>query len=144
MFTGTYQNSIDSKNRMIIPAKYREALGYRCVVTKGLDGRCLYIFSVTEWESFMKKLSGLPTLDSGTRQLMRHFYAGANECEIDKQGRMLISQELREYANIEKELVTVGFLDKIEVWSKAEWDDMEKIEPDEIAQKLATYGINGI
>jgi len=144
MFTGTYPNSIDAKNRMIIPAKFRDVLQDRCVLTKGLDGRCLYIFSAAAWESFMKKLSDLPGLDAGTRQLMRHFYAGANECEIDKQGRILISQDLREYAKIEKELMTIGFQDKIEVWSKTEWDNLEKIEPSEIAQKLAGYGINGI
>jgi len=142
MFTGTYQNSIDGKNRMIIPSKYRDELGHRCVLTKGLDGRCLYIFSLQDWEGFMKKLSELPALDINSRQLMRHFYAGASECDIDKQGRIIISQDLREYAGIEKDLVTIGFQDKIEVWSKAEWENIEKIEPSEIAQKLAAYGIS--
>ena len=140
MFTGTNHNSIDAKNRMIIPSNYRDELGHRCFLAKGLE-RCLYVFSVHEWESFMKKLSELPALDINSRDLMRHFYAGANECEIDKQGRIIISHDLREYANIEKDLVTIGFGDKIEVWSKAEWDNREKIEPGEIAQKLAGYGI---
>jgi len=129
---------------MFIPAKYRDEFESRCVLTKGIDGKCLYIFTVPEWENFMKKLSALPALDMSSRQLLRHFYANANECEIDKQGRVIISQDLREYARIEKDLVTVGFQDKIEVWSKAEWDSMEKIEPSEIAQKLAGYGIHGI
>jgi len=144
MFTGTYPNSIDLKNRVIIPSKFRDELGQRCLWTKGFDGRCLYIFSVSEWENFMQRLSALPSLDAGARQLIKHFSAGAKDCDIDRQGRVVIPQELREYANIEKELVTIGLMNKIEVWSKAEWDNIEKIEPDEIAQKLAGYGIHGL
>jgi MraZ protein len=143
MFMGKYQNSIDVKSRMIIPSKYRDVLGRACVLTKGMD-KCLYIYSMQEWESFMKKLSALPTSDINSRQFMRHFYANANECEIDKQGRIVIPQNLREYAGIEKDLVTVGVLDKIEVWSKTEWDNTENgagLEPDEIAQRMTEYGI---
>ena len=120
MLMGKYLNSIDLKSRMIIPAKYREELGYRCVLTRGID-KCLYIYPTTEWERFMKKLSELPSSDANVRAFIRHFYANAVECEIDKQGRMIIPQELREYASIEKELVTIGILDKIEIWSKEEW-----------------------
>ena len=143
MFMGKYQNSIDAKSRMIIPSKVRDELGYRCVLTKGMD-KCLYIYSMAEWEKFMKKLSALPTSDINSRQFMRHFYANANECEIDTQGRIVIPQELRAYAAIEKDLVTVGVLDKIEVWSKAEWDNAEngtQPSPSEIAQRMAEYGI---
>ena len=142
MFTGTYQNLIDSKNRMIIPAKFRDELGHRCFLTKGIDGKCLYIFSVSEWEGFVKKLLELSTLDKDARELRRNFSAGANECEIDKQGRVVIPQELREHANIEKELVTVGNLDRIEVWSEAEWDNRGNDEMSETAQRLAGYGIH--
>jgi len=128
---------------MIIPSKHRDELGYHCVLTKGMD-KCLYIYSLTDWENFMKKLSTLPTSDLSSRQFMRHFYANACECEIDKQGRIVIPQDLREYANIEKELVTVGVLDKIEVWSKMEWENAEngtQPDPSQIAQKMAEYGI---
>jgi len=143
MFMGKVQNSIDVKSRMIVPSKYRDELGYRCVLTKGMD-KCLYIYSMQEWENFMKKLSALPTSDINSRQFMRHFYANANECEIDKQGRIVIPQNLREYAEIEKDLVTVGVLDKIEIWSKTEWDKAEngtELEPGEIAQRMTEYGI---
>ena len=143
MFMGKYQNSIDIKGRMIIPSKYRDALGYRCVVTKGMD-KCLYIYSIQEWENFMEKLSALPKSDINSRQFMRHFYANANECEIDKQGRIGIPQDLREYAKIEKDLVTVGVLDKIEIWSKDEWDNAENgttLDPTEISQRMTEYGI---
>ena len=128
---------------MIIPSKYRDELGYRCILTKGMD-KCLYIYSMPEWENFKQKLSALPQSDQNSRQFVRNFYVNAIECEIDKQGRIVISQDLREYAGIEKELITVGVLDKIEVWSKSEWDNAEngtQPSPSEIAQKMMEYGI---
>lgn len=105
MFMGKYQNSIDAKNRMIVPSKYREELGYKCVLTKGID-KCLYIYPMSEWERFMTKLSALPSSDMNARAFVRHFYANAVECEVDRQGRLTIPQELRDYAGIDKELVT--------------------------------------
>ncbi len=143
MLMGKYQNSIDIKGRMIVPSKYREELGCRCVLTRGID-RCLYIYPMNQWDRFMEKLSALPTTDPNARAFVRHFYANAVECDIDKQGRMGIPQELREYAKIEKELVTVGLLDKIEIWSKTEWSDAEEeadLSPSDIANKMAEYGI---
>lgn len=143
MFMGKYQNSIDTKNRMIIPSKYRDELGYRCVLTKGID-KCLYIYPMAEWESFMDKLSKLPSADSNARAFIRHFYANAVECEVDRQGRVTLPQELREYAGIERELVTVGILQKIEIWSKKEWEDTEngpQLQTGEFAAKMLEYGI---
>ena len=129
---------------MIIPSKFRDKLGDGCVLTRGMD-RCLYIYSMQEWENFTKKFSELPTSDINIRRSLRHFYANATgELEIDKQGRIVIPQELKEYANIEKDLITVGFLDKIEVWSKEEWENAEngtEPDPSEVAQKLKEYGI---
>ena len=119
MLMGKFQNSIDAKSRMIVPAKFREQLGYKCVLTMGID-RCLYIYPMAEWEKFMNKLSALPMSDANARAFIRHFYANAVESEIDKQGRITLTADLREYANIDKELVTIGNLDKIEVWSKEE------------------------
>ncbi|PWM67976.1 MAG: cell division/cell wall cluster transcriptional repressor MraZ [Eubacteriales Family XIII. Incertae Sedis bacterium] len=143
MFMGKYQNSIDAKNRMIVPSKYREELGYKCVLTKGID-KCLYIYPMSEWERFMTKLSALPSSDMNARAFVRHFYANAVECEVDRQGRLTIPQELRDYAGIDKELVTIGILDKIEIWSRAEWENAEdgpQLAPEDIAQKMAEYGI---
>ncbi|WP_246213147.1 division/cell wall cluster transcriptional repressor MraZ [Aminipila butyrica] len=140
---GKYQNSIDAKGRMIVPAKYREELGYRCVVTRGMD-KCLYIYPMVQWEKFMEKLAKLPTADANARAFVRHFYANAVEGDIDKQGRLGIPQELREYANIEKDLVTVGLLDKIEIWSRKEWSEAEEeaeLSPNNIAAQMAEYGI---
>ena len=143
MFMGKYHNSIDAKNRMIVPSKYREELGYKCVLTKGID-KCLYIYPMSEWERFMTKLSALPSSDMNARAFVRHFYANAVECEVDRQGRLTIPQELRDYAGIDKELVTIGILDKIEIWSRAEWENAEdgpQLAPEDIAQKMAEYGI---
>lgn len=144
MFMSKYFNSIDAKNRMIVPSKYRDELGYRCVVTKGID-KCLYVYPMDEWERFMKKLSALPSADPNARAFIRHFYANAVECEMDRQGRMTLPQELREYAGIDKELVTVGILDKLEVWGREVWDDEkegpQQLAPADFARKMAEYGI---
>ena len=143
MLMGKFQNSIDAKSRTIVPAKFREQLGYKCVLTMGID-RCLYIYPMAEWEKFMNKLSALPMSDANARAFIRHFYANAVESEIDKQGRITLPADLREYANIDKELVTIGNLDKIEVWSKEEWDskdNMAQLSPAEVSQKMVEYGI---
>lgn len=143
MLMGKYQNSIDDKGRMIVPAKYRDELGKKCILTVSID-KCLNIYPMQQWESFMEKLSKLPTSDPNARAFVRHFYANAVECEIDKQGRISITPELRHYAELEKELITVGLLDKIEIWSKNAWEENSKssgITPQEIALKMEQYGI---
>ena len=141
MFHGTYRNSIDSKNRMIIPSKFRELLGEEFVMTKGLDG-CLSIYPQEEWESFEEKLRALPLTNKNARTLTRFFVAGACTCELDKQGRILVPQTLREFAGLEKDVVLAGNLNRIEVWSKEAWarncdfDDM-----DSIAEGMQEMGI---
>ncbi len=143
MLMGNYKNSIDAKCRMIIPSKIREELGNSCVLTRGMD-ECLYIYPMDTWDSFRKKLSALPTADPGARRFVRHFYANAVECEIDKQGRITIPQELREYAHIEKDLVTVGLNDKVEIWSRDLWEDAEDsalMNPADFAKAMVQYGI---
>ena len=141
MFMGTYNNSIDAKNRMIVPSKHRDQLGGRCVLTKGMD-RCLNIYSMAEWEKQMDKIEALPESDPKVRAFIRHFCANAVDCEFDKQGRIIIPAELKEYAGIDKELVTMGAMRKIEVWSKEIWDapdNENKMDSDEFAESLAQY-----
>ena len=126
MFMGTTHNSIDEKNRMIVPSKLRAGLGSRCVLTKGLD-RCLYIYTMEDWEKQM---------------FIRHFCANAAECEFDKQGRIGIPQELKAYAGIEKELVTMGAMSKIEIWARDVWeapDNENRMESEDFAKALAAY-----
>ncbi len=145
MLMGKTYNSTDAKNRMIIPSKYRDELGYKCVLTKGND-KCLYIYPVREWEIVREKLSSLPTSDKGIRAYIRKIYSNAVECEIDKQGRLTLPTELREFAGIEKDLVTVGMMDKVEIWSRQEWEALEhspeaEANDPELEAKLASLGI---
>lgn len=140
---GEFQNSIDAKGRMIVPAKFREELGYRCVLTKGLD-KCLYIYPMSEWEKLKDKLSQLPMSDPEARKFVRYMYANAQECEMDKQGRISIASQLRDYAQIKKELVTVGILDKVEIWSKQVYESSDSgmdQEPGQFAAQMKAYGI---
>ena len=141
MFMGTFNNSIDAKNRMIVPSKHRDQLGGRCVLTKGMD-KCLYIYSMNEWDKQMDKIEALPESDPKVRAFIRHFCANAVDCEFDKQGRIVIPAELKEYAGIDKELVTRGAMRKIEVWSKEVWDapdNENKMDSEEFAESLAQY-----
>lgn len=146
MFVGKYNNSIDSKSRVIVPAKFRDELEGRCIIAKSLD-RCLTIYPLVQWEKFVEeKLEILPAGNPQARKLKRHFYSSAAECDVDKQGRLTIPQELKEYAGIEKELITVGSDKTIEVWSREHWED--ELDPDtgelmnasEVAESMEQYG----
>ncbi|MDO4833860.1 MAG: division/cell wall cluster transcriptional repressor MraZ [Bacillota bacterium] len=149
MFVGKYQNSIDSKSRLIIPSKFREELGGRCVVAMSLD-KCLTISTMEEWEKFLGELSQLPMSNPEARVIRRYFNQSAAVCDVDKQGRVTIPQELREYAGITKELVTMGNINNIEVWSRENWDSLafaqdgesmniSEIDASAIAEKLGQY-----
>ena len=135
MFMGEYSHSIDAKGRLIIPSKFREQLGEEFVLTKGLDG-CLFIFPNDEWVIFEEKLKALPLTNKSARTFSRFFVAGAASCELDKQGRILVPQTLREFAGLEKDVILAGNLSRVEVWSKEKWsencnyDDMDSIAAD--------------
>ena len=105
-----------------MPAKLKEDIGEKFVITKGLDG-CLFVYSEKEWQNFEEKLRTFPLTNKDARALMRFFLAGAMECEIDKQGRFLIAGNLREFAGLEKEIVVAGVSDRAEIWDKAKWDE---------------------
>ena len=132
MFMGEYNHTIDAKGRLIVPSKFREALGDEFVVTKGMDG-CLFVFDNSEWQAFVKKLRDLPMIDKEARQFTRFFLAGAASLEGDKQGRILLPAVLREFAGITKDAVLVGVGSRVEIWSKDRWEgtvtyqDMEEI-----------------
>lgn len=117
MLLGKSTNTLDPKGRVIIPATFREDLNTRFFMTRGLD-KCLYIYSTKEWESFVERLrTSLPSSKQGNRDAIKHFIHNAVECEIDKQGRILIPQELRVYAMLDKEILFVGDYSKVEVWN---------------------------
>lgn len=141
MFMGEYNHTIDTKGRLIIPAKFREQLGNEFVVTKGLDG-CLFVFPMNEWELFEQKLRTLPLTQKSARKFTRFFVAGATECELDKQGRILLPQTLREFAQLEKDVVLSGNLNRVEIWSKANWTDNNAYDDmDDIAEQMTDLGL---
>ena len=143
MFTGTFQNSIDSKNRMIIPSRYRDQLGGHCMLTRGFD-KCLYIYSLEDYKVLVDKIRKLPQSDRDVRKFIREFFSNTEECHLDSQGRILIPQHLRDYAGISKNLVTKGALDKIEIWSTEVLSDPEgenMMDNDEFVRKLDMYDL---
>ena len=138
---GEYNHTIDTKGRLIIPSKFREALGDEFVVTKGLDG-CLFVYDNEEWQNFEGKLKTLPLTNKDARQFVRFFLAGAAAVEVDKQGRILLPSVLREFAGLEKEVVLVGVASRVEIWSKEKWESAAAYEDmEEIAEHMAELGI---
>ena len=141
MLIGEYEHSLDTKGRLIMPAKLRQDMGDKFIVTKGLDG-CLFAFSQNEWLNFETKLKSLPLSDKNARNFVRFFLSGATECELDKQGRFLIPNNLRIAANLEKDTVIIGVGTRLEIWDKATWDKCdENISADEIAENMTMLGI---
>lgn len=140
MFKGEYSHSVDAKGRIIMPAKFREILGEEFVVTKGLDG-CLFVYPNKEWENIENKFREIPLTSKDARKFSRFFFAGAADCEVDRQGRVLIPSVLREFAGLNKEVVLVGVLNRIEIWSKERWQENEYDDMDEIAEHMAALGL---
>lgn len=140
MYMSEYNHTIDAKGRLIIPSKFRENLGEHFVVTKGLDG-CLLIYDNEEWADFEEKLKELPTSQKAARQFVRFFLAGASEVETDKQGRILIPGNLREFAGLDKDVVLVGVGKKIEIWDKIRYEESASDEDIEaISEKMLEMG----
>jgi len=143
LFIGEYQHSVDPKGRVIMPARFREELGLRFVLTKGLD-HCLFGFTLAEWENLSRKLRTLPLASKDARAFTRFFFAGATECELDGQGRILIPAHLREYAKLEKELTIIGVSTRIEFWSKEQWGGYNEdpaLDQEAIVERMAELGI---
>ena len=141
MLIGEFEHSLDAKGRLIMPSKFREDIDDKFIVTKGLDG-CLFGFSLVEWKNFEEKLRSLPISNKDARDFSRFFFAGAIECEIDKQGRFLVSSNLRNFANFKKDVVIIGMNSRIEIWAKDRWNGEDNsISADEIASKMEMLGI---
>lgn len=143
MFMGEYQHSLDAKGRLIIPAKFREDLGEGVVLTRGLDN-CLFLFPSDEWSILETKLKTLPLTKSGARQFVRFLFSGATESDLDKQGRINLPVNLREFACIEKDAVVIGVSNRVEIWSKEKWDSyVESAEEsfEDIAENIVDLGI---
>ena len=144
MFIGEYHHTIDDKGRIIIPAKFREALGDMFIVTRGIEN-CLFIYSIESWNKICEKLNSLPFTKKDARVFTRFFMSGATEVELDKQGRANISSPLIKYANINKDCVIIGTGDRLEIWAQESWDDFfdsTKDNMSDIAENLFNESVN--
>lgn len=143
MLLGEYQHNLDAKGRMAVPAKFRQQLAAGAIITRGLD-RCLFIFSGKEWEILAQKLIALPLAQANSRAFTRLMLAGATDVDLDKQGRILIPDYLREYAGLKKQTIVAGLYNRIEVWDSESWKQYKaktESQSDEIAEKLGELGI---
>ncbi len=143
MFMGEYQHNIDSKGRLIIPAKFREHFAEGFVITRGLD-QCLFGYPIEEWRKLEEKLKKLPVTKKDARAFTRFFFSGATEVEIDKQGRINIPMNLLSHAHIEKECVILGVSNRIEIWAQQSWQDYFTESEDsfnEIAENMIDFDI---
>ena len=139
MLLGEYEHTIDDKNRLTLPARFREALSEGVVVTRGMDG-CLYAYPRADWQEQLSRVSSLDPLSSEGRKLQRHFFSGAAEAELDKQGRIMIPGALLRYAGLEREVVVAGIHDHLEIWDRETWRrELNEVEgsAEHVAERLA-------
>ena len=143
MFIGEYTHTIDHKKRLAIPSKFRPGLGKKAVVTRGLDN-CLVVYPITEWKKKAEKLQNLPTSRVDARGFVRLLLAGATDVTLDKLGRILIPDSLKNYAGLEKNVAIIGISNRIEIWNEEKWGEYKKStekEVGDIAQRLEELGI---
>ncbi len=139
MLTGKYRHALDTKARIILPAKIREQLGSPITVLRGSD-RCLTLYSAEEWEIYAQKISALPRTQ--VRELTRYLYSNSMEVKPDAQGRVLLPSELLKFAGIEKNMVTVGCGRYAEIWAEEIWNEQHLDEaPPDYAKLLAELGL---
>lgn len=143
MLIGEYNHNLDVKGRLIIPSKLRLALGDSFVITKGLDG-CLFIYPKKEWNIISSKLKELSITNKDARAFVRFFFSGASECSLDKQGRVLIPDNLRQYAGLIKEVMIIGLSTRLEIWNIDKWENylsIDNLSYENIAEKMTELGI---
>lgn len=143
MFIGEYTYSIDDKKRLPVPNKFRQLLGKKAVITRGLD-LCLYLYPVKEWGSLAKKISQMPLAQSDARSFSRLMLGGAMEVNIDTLGRALIPDYLKDYASLKKKVILVGLYDRIEIWDEDEFKKNRKkteMAAGDIAERLKELGV---
>ena len=143
MFLGEFEHSIDDKGRLTIPAKFRDELEGGVVVTRGLDG-CLWAYSRSEWEILAEKIALLPTTNPAARNFARFMFSSAFDSVPDRQGRVLVPQNLRDYAGITNETVVIGVMNRVEIWQPNKWSevlDAVEEDPDAIVAQLQDLGI---
>jgi len=140
---GEYQHSLDEKGRIVLPSKFRASVADGCVVTKGQE-RCLFIFPPDQWATEEERVNSLPRTDQRARRYARSFFASADNQTPDKQGRIQVTQRLRDYAGLGKDVTIVGVSDRMEIWDTETWERLQS-EADEyfadIEEALSDYGI---
>ena len=144
MYIGEYHHTIDEKGRIIIPAKFRDELGSEFIVTRGIEN-CLFVYSMNNWNTICEKLNSLPFTRKDARTFNRFFMSGATNVELDKQGRINISSPLINYANLKKDCVVIGTGDRLEIWSKEDWDSFFNSNKDsmsDIAENLFNESVS--
>ncbi len=142
MFIGEYNHNLDEKGRLAIPTKFRKALSKGAVVTRGLD-TSLFLFPKEEWDKLAEKLAGLPLGQSNSRAFARLMLAGAMDVKLDKQGRVVLPEYLRQYASLKKSIVVAGLYSRLEIWDEKKWASYkEKLEndADTVAEQLGELG----
>lgn len=143
MLIGEYTHSIDEKNRLSLPAKFRNLMGKKIVVTPGLD-QCLFVFTQKEWEKIQDKLNQSSLLQADNRSFNRFMFAGAVEAEVDSIGRILIPDFLRDHANLKSKVVVIGVSSRVEIWNEKTWSEYKKVvekQADTLAEKLGQVGV---
>jgi MraZ protein len=148
MFRGRYEHSIDAKGRSSLPSRFRDVLSARdeerLVLTQHISDPCLVAYSVSEWQAFEAKVRALPRFDRNVVRLKRLFFSSAVECPLDRQGRILIPQSLRDAASLDREVIWVGMGESIELWSPGLWQaefDAARKDPEAVARALADLGL---
>jgi MraZ protein len=140
MLLGEYEHTIDDKNRLTLPARFRQAFGDGLVVTRGMDG-CLYAYAREDWEQVVdSRLAGLDPLSKEGRRMQRFFFSGAADAQLDKQGRVMIPPALLEHAKLGREVVVAGVRDHLEIWDRAAWRrELNEVEgsAEDVAERLA-------
>lgn len=142
MFMGEYKHNIDSKGRLIMPSKFRDELGEKFVVTRGMDG-CLFGYPQDEWRKVEEKLNAMPVSNKDARAFVRFFYSAAMECELDKQGRINLPANLITHGDLDKECVIVGVSDRVEIWDLERWQAFSteaESNFDDLAETMIDFG----
>ncbi len=144
MFRGSFEHTVDSKGRVSVPSKFRDIIAdrYEGRRVRAMDfDQCLTVYPLEEWETLEEKIKALPMMKQEVKEFMRFFFSSATECELDKQGRILIPPAHREHAGIAKNVMMVGIMNKIEIWDSTAWEARNSQNGDKIGEALAALGL---
>ena len=143
MLIGEYTHTIDDKNRLSLPVKFRQEMGKKVVVTPGLDN-CLFVFTLSEWKKISERLSNASMLQADNRGFNRFMFGGAVEADVDTIGRILVPDFLRERAGLKSKVVVIGVQSRVEIWNEKSWTDYKAVvekQADTLAEKLGQVGV---